>query len=223
MSEKILQQLSQLRNYHKPHLELGKYMLEAYKGALYPLDLLAVAAMNRSLNLLDGFCMLIESKNFIAAAPLIRLQVDNALRFSAAFLVQEPHKFAIEVLKGKPIRKLRSRDNQQMTDRYLVEKMTEDFPWIGNVYEHTSGYIHLSEKHIFNAFYVNEKERDQGKFSAKISLNDQFVPDNIYLEAIDAFKAVTDIFLKYIHEWAYTKDNPEVVEKLKEQTQSNRA
>jgi len=218
MSEKILQKLSHLRSYHKPHLELSKYMLEAYERALYPLDLLAIAAMNRSLNLLDGFCMLIESKNFIAAAPLVRLQVDNALRFSAAFLVQEPHKFAIEVLKGTPIRKLQSRDNKKMTDRYLVEKMTEEFPWLPNVYEHTSGYIHLSEKHILNACYLSEEKEDQAKFSAKISLNDEFVPDDIYSEAIDAFKAATNILFKYIHGWAYTKDNPEVLEQLKEQT-----
>ncbi len=211
MSEKILERLSHLRSYHKLHLELGKYMLEAYKGAFYPLDFLAIAAMNRSLNLLDGFCMLIEAKNFIAAAPLVRLQVDNALRFSAAFLVQEPHEFAIEVLRGTPIRKLRDRDNQSMTDRYLAEKLAEEFPWLLNVYKHTSGYVHLSEKHIFNAFQAHEAEGDQAKFSAKISLRDEFVPDGIYLESIGGFKAVTDILFMYVCGWAYTKDNPEVV------------
>lgn len=219
MSEKILQKLSDLRSYHKPHLELSKYMLEAYERTLYPLDLLAIAAMNRSLNLLDGFCMLIESRNFIAAAPLVRLQVDTALRFSAAFLVEEPHNFALEVLKGTPIRKLRSHDNQRMTDRYLIEKMTAEFPWLRNVYEHTSGYVHLSEKHIFNAFHVDQANKNPEKFSAKISFNDKFVPDDIYLEAIDAFKVATDMLFKYIHGWAYTKDNPEVVAKLKEQIQ----
>ncbi len=41
--------------------------------------------------------------------------------------------------------------------------------------------------------------------------NFHYATRSIYLEAIGGFKAVTDILFEYVHGWAYTKDNPEVV------------
>ena len=216
MSDEVLKLLRQLREYEELHLKLGKYLLQAYDGAYYPLDILAVAAMNRSINLLDGFCDLLEKKNFIAAAPLVRLQLDNCLRFFAAFIVDEPHNFAISVLDGIPVRKLKDKEGQLMRDRYLAEQMSIEYPWILNVYEQTSGYIHLSEKHIFNSMTVGDEERGKAKMKLKISREDSFVSDEVYKEAILSFKSATDVFFKYIHGWAYTKDNPEIVQRMKD-------
>jgi hypothetical protein len=65
-----------------------------FQTALYPLDFLALAVLNRSLCLLSGFATLLDSKNLISAAPLTRLQLDNCLRFFASTLVENPHEFA---------------------------------------------------------------------------------------------------------------------------------
>jgi hypothetical protein len=46
-------------------------------------DMYIIAAMKRSLCLLRGFADLVESRNYVAAAPLVRLQMDNALRVAA--------------------------------------------------------------------------------------------------------------------------------------------
>ena len=217
MSDEVLKMMRQLREYDELHLKLGKYLLQAYGGAYYPLDILAVAAMNRSINLLDGFCDLLEKQNFIAAAPLVRLQLDNCLRFFAAFIVDKPHDFAISVLDGTPVRKLKDKEGQLMRDRYLAEQMSVEYPWILNVYKQTSGYIHLSEKHIFNSLTVGDEENGKAKMTSKISRGDTFVPDDVYKEAILSFKSATDVFFQYIHGWAYTKDNPEIVQRMKEE------
>lgn len=119
---------------------------------IFPLDLLASAVMNRSLNLLLGFCSLIEARNFVAAAPLLRLQLDNVLRFSAAWLVYDPHRFAWEVIEGTTVTDIQDSTGQRMFDWYLVRKLAEENPWAPEVYKQASGYVHLSEKHFFTKF-----------------------------------------------------------------------
>ena len=92
--------LEHLGKYREKHFEMGDRVILADGGNLYPFDILVVATLNRSLCLLKGFIELIQARNFVAAAPLIRLQLDNSLRLSAATLVSDPHEFAMNVLKG---------------------------------------------------------------------------------------------------------------------------
>lgn len=200
--------LEQLGKYREKHFEMGDRVISADNGNLYPLDILVVATLNRSLCLLKGFIELIKSQNFVAAAPLIRLQLDNSLRLSAATLVSDPHKFAMNVLEGVPVKRQKSMENQNMTDTYLVGKLAERYSWVKDVYENTSGYVHLSEKHIFNAMEPGEKEFT---LNLKITDVDAFITDEIYLGAILDFQRSTDILFDYVYGWAYTKDNPEKV------------
>lgn len=209
-TDKTLEQLKQCR---ERHFKLGSAVMQADGGAIYPFDLLVLATLNRSLCLLKGFVSLIEDRNFVAAAPLIRLQLDNCLRLSAGTLVNNPHEFAMKVLEGVPIRKQRDRSNQLMTDQHLVETLTRQFSWVKEIYDNTSGYVHLSEKHIFNAMQASGEDY---VLTLKITDRDEFIPNALYVEAIEAFKATTDILFGYVYGWAYTKDHPkEAAEELR--------
>lgn len=205
--------LTELRSYCEVHLKLAEFMLNAYDSTIYPLDILAVAALNRSLNLIFGFCTLVEARNFISAAPLLRLQIDTCLRFYASFIVDNPHDFALAVLKGTPINKQKDKGGNRMTDSYLVKMLSKEEPWVIKVYKQSSGYIHLSDKHIFNS--MSSSPNGERSMELRIGQEDAFVSDDLYLEAIAAFKAATELFLRYIHGWAFTKDNPKIVERLK--------
>jgi hypothetical protein len=219
MTEKVDNLIAHLRESRDAHLELGKYILTADKSNLYPLDFLAAAVLNRSLALIEGFCSLIEARNFTAAAPLLRLQLDNCLRFSAAWLVEQPHDFAMEVLRGKPVRKQRTRDGQLMTDHYLVRILSTEAPWVQSVYDHTSGYVHFSEKHIFRC--LQESQDSESDVTIHIGLGDDVATEDLYIEAILAFIDATRLLLKYAHGWGFTKDNPEEVAKLRERGQAD--
>lgn len=213
MNELIAKTVDALRGAKSEHIEIGKLLVSAHGGDLYGFDFLAVAALNRSMCLLRGFCDLIMSENFVAAAPLVRLQLDNCLRFYAGWLVSEPHDFAMQILDGKHVRNLLDGQGNKMTDRYLVEKFAEkEDARLVTLYNQTSGYIHLSNKHMYNAIVPEDEEG----LRMKITDKDEFVPDDLYLEAVNAFAAVTKVLLKYVYGWAYTKDNPEIVRKLKE-------
>jgi hypothetical protein len=196
-----------LRKIIEEHQKMGAEIMRAASGQMYTLDILAIAVLNRSACLLTGFCDLIDHRNFVAAAPLLRLQLDNLLRFHGAWLVEDPHKFSQEVLKGTHIRNLRDRDGSLMTDCHLVNKLSEQYPVMKSVYEHTSGYIHLSDKHIFNSL---GKLKEDGTFHMKVSTSDDFIKERDYLEALRAFFEITGVLFSYMKGWALTKDGSAV-------------
>ena len=104
---------------NEQHIKLGKMMADAYQGSIYHMDLYVAAVLNRSLYLIDGFSKLVIDRNYISSVPLLRLQLDNALRLYAAWLVNEPHQFVIDVMPGQHIRILKDASGNRMTDAYL--------------------------------------------------------------------------------------------------------
>ena len=214
-SESLEASLLSLGRLDRAHIELGKQMFEAFGGAMYGMDLLAAGALNRSKAHIAGFRALLEARNLICAGALLRLQLDTAMRFYAAFLVDQPHNFALAVLRGERVRNIKDRDGRKMTDAYLAQKLGEEFPWVPRVYERTSGYVHLSSIHLLSAPGASEGVLDERLLSIKISAEDKELPDTIYIEATDAFRAATDVLLRYVHGWIFTKANPELVQKWK--------
>lgn len=202
--------LNILRESKKTHFTIAENMLKAYENSIYPLDLLAVAVFKRSLSLIRGFIQLIESENFICAVPLMRLQIDNLLRFYAAFIVEKPHDFAMDIFNGKHVRNLKDQDGNKMTDRYLLDKLSQEFEWLNRIYEKTSGYVHLSNEHIFDAIKAKEIDCEQ-EFSILITDKDDEIRVETKIDATRTMCEITKVLLKYLHGWSWTKDNPEKV------------
>jgi hypothetical protein len=206
MNDTLTSHIAEIRGSYETHIQLGHRFLATHGSALYPLDFLAVAVVNRSIALIDGFCSLIESANLLAAAPLLRLQVDNCLRFYAAWLVEDPHDFALRVPGGSAVRDLRDASKQRMTDRFLVEKLSAEVPWLERVYQHTSGYVHLSDKHIFSAMSnLNVEHRSIDMWLGR----GPGPPQDLLIEACEAFKAATWLLLRYLAGWAESRSAPE--------------
>jgi hypothetical protein len=202
MIEKLLKNLEEV---NKMHPYEGLAVMKAFKGAVYPFDLLAIAVLNRSMSLTSAFITLMRSNNFVASVTLIRPQLDTFLRFAAGWLVTDPHAFVDDILDGKPVKDIRTEKGQKMTDRFLVSHFSKEYPWISRVYENTSGYVHLSDKHMF----VNAKNSDsiQGRVIFKISDKDDHIPENFKIEAIAAFAEITKLILHRVYSWRYTKEN----------------
>ncbi|MCY4421278.1 MAG: hypothetical protein OXC42_08575 [Gammaproteobacteria bacterium] len=216
-SDKVSAELEHLEADEKAMLECAHNMLKADDQNIYMFDLLANAAINRSVALSSGFRTLIRDQNLICAGALLRLQLDTAIRFFAGFLVEQPHEFAAAVLKGKHIRKMKDRKGNPMTDRYLVTLLGKKYPWIEFVYEKTSGYIHLSNTHIFSTLEKDD-QMEKGHYLFKLGASDNDLPDELYLEAIAAFRESTIILVQHIDGWTFTKENPEIIAAMKSKT-----
>jgi len=199
MTPTVEKEVARLKTKIEFHFVVGEGMLGKAGDGLYKLDFLAVATLNRSLCLLGAFCSLVEAKNMIAAVPLLRCQIDNALRFFASTLVDQPHDFAWKVVEGTPIRKLKDRHGKKMMDGYLVEELSKTYPWMSSLYKQASGYVHLSEKHIFNALSLWDRE---GMTAVKISGQDGSAwTEERYLETLEVFAVVTGLVLELVNAW----------------------
>lgn len=208
--EKEVRSLRKLADLHQ---ERFAELISADQGKFYPLDLLVFGALNRSYYILTGFLGMIEKRNFVAAAPLVRMQLDNALRLFAAWLVENPHDFALAVLKGKRISSLRDKDNNRLTDAYLVEQLAKKHDWIPELYARASGFVHLSEKHIFAA--ITETFEDGEDKGFHIEFPNTTIREEAYSEALEAMYATTKLFFEYVVGWTITKDNPQLVERAR--------
>jgi hypothetical protein len=214
MAAQLQKSLNRLEDLEKAQIELAKRMIEAYDGAMYAVDLFISGALNRSAALSEGFNNLVKSKNLICAGAILRLQIDTAIRIFAGTLVDDTNQLVSDVLRGQHIRNLKDRDGKKMTDRYLVKKLSDEYPWLPKVYEKTSSYIHLSDTHLFAS--VQNVEKDKRTLSLKISAVDRDeIPEKLYIEAVDAFNAATEIIVRFVEGWIFTKSNPEIAAKLK--------
>lgn len=202
----IEKKLQHLESSEKEHLNLASLTIKAYDGAVYPFDLFIHAVYKRSLSIIFGYTALIRIHNFISAASLIRLHLDTLLRLSASTYVEDPHNFAIRVLDGEEIRNIKDISGAKMTDRRLVTMIASNFPGIDELYSHTCGYIHLSDRHIFNAMKVTDKK--SRTIQVNIGSYDETVPRRILLEATHSMIELTRIILHYLKVWYETKDNP---------------
>ena len=208
MHPELDRRISHIEGLKDLHLSVLAEMLKADDGAMYPLDILACATVKRSMAQCSGFALLIRGQNYICAASLLRLQLDSFMRFFAAFIVEKPHDLAQEVLRGTPIRKLKDQNGKFMTDRHLVDTLGKKYEWMPRVYDATSGFIHLSDKHIFSVFQDWE---GNGKLSLTVGATDEGIPDALWIELADGFLASTDALFEYLKGWTFTKKNPELV------------
>ena len=115
-------------------------------------DFFALGVARRATAMSAGFRAMVDQRNALCALPIVRMQLDTALRLYAGFFVPDHRVFCRRVMAGDRIDKMKSDTGQKMTDRYLCERVSQKNPWMNAVYELTSGYVHLSGKHIGQAF-----------------------------------------------------------------------
>ena len=191
MSQKLNDAILKLRKTENRLLELGMNMLNADNGTLFPVDLIAVGAMKRTASNTEGFITLVEAKNMISARALLRIQIDTFMRFSALWLVDSPHDLAKKIIDGKHIRNIKDKTGNKMTDGYLSNRFTAEYPWVKDVYRNLSGYVHFSSAHLFNA--VENINHEMKTLNIKIGKEDLQYPEWSWIKRVSGTK--TKLFL----------------------------
>ncbi|GAA4299376.1 hypothetical protein [Aestuariibaculum suncheonense] len=202
MTESVESKLKELEEFEDKIYDLGKRM---HPGYTYSLDVLANAVMDRSLHLIFAFTNLIRNENYIAACHLVRCHLDNVLRISGAWLVNDPHQFASDIMNGKKVDEIKDRNGNNLKDWYLRNKLSEEFPWVQSVYKETSGFIHLSKKHIFTSSKIKDNEKNTIEF--RISRKDNYVTDESRINATNGMIEITKVLIHFIEGWIWTKNN----------------
>jgi hypothetical protein len=175
----------------------------AHEGAtMFALDILAFGAAKRAISATSALKQLIESWNMVTGRTLLRTHIDTSLRFSAAWLVDNPHDFAKKIIAGERLDKIKDRKGNQLRDAYLVECMAPSRPWLPEVYKQLSGFVHFSGAHVFASVASMDGE---GSLSFQMSEYDLDYPEESWIELIDCFREATEILSNYLQGYIVTK------------------
>lgn len=183
-------------------LKLGLSVMGESGDPFFPVDLLAFGALKRSVSTAAAMVMMVEARNMVCARTLLRTHIDTSLRFSAAWLVEKPHEFATEVLRGERIDRMKSRDGKKLTDGHLVATHSNDHPWLPEVYANLSGYVYFSGSHIIDSIGALE---DDGRIQFAVTAEDLNFPEASWVEVLECFRETTEILSKYLHGYRATK------------------
>jgi len=200
---KVRQGLEALLQKKAKLFELGKQLTQSGGQAMFPLDLLAFAAIKRNLSTTAALVTLIEAFNMLAARSMLRVHLDSSLRFAAAWFVDDSQGFAAKVNAGERIDKLKDRDGRQLRDARLVELLAPDHPWLPKVYERLSSYVHLSDSHLTGAVTSVE---ESGAISFELRADDDHYPVQSWVEIMDCAHEGTEILADYLAGYIQTKN-----------------
>ena len=118
--------LIEIDNKSKAIINLGK-QLHTITSQMQVFDFLLIAALNRTINLNKAFTSLIRDGNFIAAAPLVRINLDTLMRLFASIISEhDRNTFANKIMSGEAIKKMKAKNSKaNLRDSYLVEQLSE--------------------------------------------------------------------------------------------------
>ncbi len=185
--------------------EISK-MCESDQGNIFPVDLFFVANIQRSQFLVQGFTLLIKAKNFFAAAPLIRLHLDNLLHIYAVSIFDKPHILATNLVRGKKrLKDYRDKTGQKLTDNYLIklffsDPINKEFDALEKVYFETSKFVHFSEKH----YAANFMNQNPGKIM--LLAQTYSISETEERAAIQAMIMITRAQIEYLRGWTHSKN-----------------
>lgn len=182
--------------------ELKKLNQEAIKIArnvigkmLFKTDLYFCAILNKSLQLTDGFITLIQLRNLASAGILLRANMDNCLRLYAMFIASDPDEVVDYLMQGKRIDNLQDKNGKQLKDWYLREQLEKYDAKFSLVYKNASGYVHFSEKGLFQSVSALD-----GEYQIGIQVSHE-VPEKANEYIVECIQAYTH-FLKLFY-WMF--------------------
>lgn len=184
-------------------LKLGKRLFGEANAPIFPLDFLAYGAIKRNLSTAKALTLMVATWNMVCARSLLRVHIDTSLRFSAAWLVDKPHDFALQVLKGARIDKLKDSKGNRLTDAHLVATRSTDHQWLPAVYESLSGYVHFSGSHVYDS--ISDFEADRGAISVEVACTDLKYPEFSWIEVLECSREATAMLAYYLRGYIKTK------------------
>ena len=102
MSDELKKYLFEFEKEGGNLIQIGKILIETF--GMTEFNLFCVAILNQTINLNRGFISLINENNYVAAAPLVRMNLDSLLRLFASSVSEFDYEsFTKQVRKGKKI------------------------------------------------------------------------------------------------------------------------
>lgn len=166
-------------------------------------DLFLCPLLNRSIQLSQGFMVLIKQRNLTCAGSMLRLQLDNCMRLYASTIADDQNALIDCVISGKKISSLRDTNGQKMSDKFLKDGLAQYDSQFADVYDNTSGYIHYSGKSFYQS--ISASNGEEYDISIRISKEPSEKVNEALCECIDAFIHYTNFFMRMMEGAALSK------------------
>ncbi|SOH93955.1 hypothetical protein SAMN06273572_102634 [Monaibacterium marinum] len=131
--------------------------------------LFILAAIRRTLSLIEAFQHSVEVSNEQILTTILRLNLDTLARFYALFWAEDTDGmdaeiFAKKVFDGERINQMKLRNqNEKATDAWLMKQIKPLGSWIDHVYKNSSGAVHLSDFHMKRVYaQIYDRETVEG-------------------------------------------------------------
>lgn len=93
-------------------------------------DFFSLGVARRATALSAGFRAMVDQRNSLCALPIVRMQLDTALRLYAGFFAPDHREFCRRVMAGDRINRMKADDGQKMNDKYLCRWAAQRNPWM---------------------------------------------------------------------------------------------
>ena len=162
---------------------------------------LVIIIVNRSLRLIEAYSWLITQRNFVCAEPLLRLQIDSLMRMNSTQLFENPTWIVNCFLQDQELKKIKSKEGQSLTDRYLYTKISEIYPGLDELYKRCSASIHLSKPLL--AGLIKDTSTKNKTITWRVSLDSPAAQytDEDTVSALKIFYLVTTCLIDFLNRW----------------------
>jgi len=202
--DKLESCLMQLDSLQQEFLDCTHRIMKAGKSNIHKLDFFALSIINRAISLNKGFKTLMETQNTLSAVGLLRLQLDNLIRYNAIIVCENPFEFMEHILANKSIHEYRE-NNKAFTDNFLAKKLDERFPNSLKLYKHLCNYIHYGYTHVDYIFREKECPTENSSYSVVVGDNDKFsLKDKI--DYTENLINISSNLIALMNRWAKEKD-----------------
>jgi hypothetical protein len=190
-------ELTKLDEWIKCLPKIGMETLGGDGKPMYILDFILIGAIKRSLSLASGLHTLVSTKNMTCARAIVRMELDTISRLLAYTYVDEPSDMAKAIIGGKALNSFKCRDGKNLRDGYLIDKMDKEYPWVKAVYRYTSGYVHFSERQVFDSISSLGDGEDRA-IEFQVGKEDLNFPEESWVEIVQCFNEMLSILSKLL-------------------------
>jgi hypothetical protein len=198
--------LIEIDNKSKAIINMGQ-QLTAITPKMEIFDFFLFGALNRTVNISKAYTSLIRDNNFIAAAPLVRINIDTLLRLYASTISDyDRNTFASKVMNGGLIKKMKlSGSKLDLTDLFLYTEISkvENMEWVTDIYKAGSSFVHFEKSHISSSVKIADDK--EGTINMCIGFHDEFISESEKFGSAVWMNKIVDAIIEQAQIWMYEK------------------
>lgn len=150
-------------NLKKRRMAENKSVIPFMNGDFTGWELYLAGTCEYSMRIVDGLISMLQSRNFVCAAQLLRAQIGVCMRTLALLVCEDTDTFIKTFLNNGQINKLKDSSGKKLTDGRLKELLNQFDPTVAASYDKASGMTHYSAT-VVNAMAISTGDEVEFNF-----------------------------------------------------------